>query len=74
MALYEDMQELIGNTPLVRLNHLDLPDDVRLYAKLELFKRHGIGNGLADFFRFRPCPKHTALTGSIDDFRPQRFQ
>ena len=41
MALYEDMQELIGNTPLVRLNHLDLPDDVRLYAKLELFNPSG---------------------------------
>ena len=41
MALYEDMQELIGNTPLVRLNHLDLPDDVKLYAKLELFNTSG---------------------------------
>lgn len=41
MALYEDMQELIGNTPLVRLNYLDLPDDVRLYAKLELFNPSG---------------------------------
>ena len=41
MALYEDMQELIGNTPLVRLNHLDLPDDVKLYAKLELFNPSG---------------------------------
>ena len=41
MALYEDMQQLIGNTPLVRLNHLGLPDDVRLYAKLELFNPSG---------------------------------
>ena len=32
MALYNDMQELIGNTPLVKLNHLDLPDGVNLYA------------------------------------------
>ena len=37
MALYNDMQELIGNTPLVKLNHLDLPEGVNLYAKLELF-------------------------------------
>lgn len=41
MALYSDMQELIGNTPLVRLNHLDLPEDVQLYAKLELFNPSG---------------------------------
>ncbi len=41
MALYNDMQALIGNTPLVRLNHLDLPDDVKLYAKLELFNPSG---------------------------------
>ncbi len=41
MALYNDMQELIGNTPLVKLTHLDLPDDVNLYAKLELFNPSG---------------------------------
>ena len=41
MALYEDMQELIGNTPLVKLNHLDLPEGVNLYAKLELFNPSG---------------------------------
>ena len=41
MAIYNDMQELIGNTPLVKLNHLDLPDGVNLYAKLELFNPSG---------------------------------
>ena len=41
MALYNDMQELIGNTPLVKLTHLDLPDGVDLYAKLELFNPSG---------------------------------
>ena len=41
MALYKDMQELIGNTPLVKLTHLDLPDGVDLYAKLELFNPSG---------------------------------
>ena len=30
MALYESMQALIGDTPLVMLNHLDLPDGVNL--------------------------------------------
>ena len=41
MALYNDMQELVGNTPLVKLTHLDLPDGVDLYAKLELFNPSG---------------------------------
>ncbi len=41
MALYDDMQQLIGNTPIVRLSHLNLPEDVRLYAKLELFNPSG---------------------------------
>ena len=41
MALYDDMQQLIGNTPLVKLNHLGLPADVNLYAKLELFNPSG---------------------------------
>ena len=41
MALYNDMEELIGNTPMVKLNHLDLPEGVNLYAKLELFNPSG---------------------------------
>ena len=41
MALYNDMQELIGNTPLVRLLYLDLPEGSELYAKLELFNPSG---------------------------------
>ena len=36
MALYESTQAMIGNTPLVRLNHFNLPEGVNLYAKLEL--------------------------------------
>ncbi len=44
MALYDDMQQLIGNTPLIRLRHTKLPQgekDVRLYAKLELYNPSG---------------------------------
>ena len=35
------MQELIGNTPLVRLNNFDIPDGVQLFAKLELWNPSG---------------------------------
>ena len=30
------MQALIGNTPLVKLTHIDLPEGVNIFAKLEL--------------------------------------
>lgn len=36
MALYGSMRELVGDTPLVQLGHLGLPEGVRLFAKLEL--------------------------------------
>ena len=35
------MTELIGNTPLMRLNNFDIPEGARLYAKLELFNPSG---------------------------------
>ena len=41
MALYESTQAMIGNTPLVKLNHFDLPEGVNLYAKLELANPSG---------------------------------
>ena len=41
MAVYQSMQELIGNTPLVRLTHLGFPEDVYVFAKLELWNPSG---------------------------------
>lgn len=41
MALYDSMQALIGNTPLVKLDHLGLPEGAELYAKLELYNPAG---------------------------------
>lgn len=39
--IYEDMQHLIGNTPLVRLAHSGFSDGLRIYAKLELYNPSG---------------------------------
>jgi len=39
--VYEDMQQLIGNTPLVRLRHSGFPDSIRVYAKLEFYNPGG---------------------------------
>ena len=41
MHYYQSMQELIGHTPLVELTHFDLPEGVRLFAKLELWNPGG---------------------------------
>ena len=35
------MQELIGNTPLVKINNIELPENVNLFAKLELYNPAG---------------------------------
>ena len=41
MSYYDSMQDLIGNTPLVKLSHIDLPEGVSLFAKLELYNPSG---------------------------------
>ena len=41
MALYPSTQAMIGDTPLVKLDHFDLPEGVNLYAKLELMNPAG---------------------------------
>lgn len=41
MRSYGSMQELIGNTPLVQLTHQNIPETVRLFAKLELWNPAG---------------------------------
>lgn len=41
MAYFTSTQELIGNTPIVKLTHIFLPDGVNLFAKLELFNPAG---------------------------------
>ena len=35
--LYNSMQDLIGNTPIVKLNNFKLKSDVNLYAKIEIY-------------------------------------
>lgn len=39
--LYNSIQDLIGNTPIVKLNNFDLSCDVNLYAKLEMYNPTG---------------------------------
>lgn len=41
MKYYKSMQELIGSTPLVQLNHLINKKGINLFGKLELYNPSG---------------------------------
>ncbi|HEU5140909.1 MAG TPA: cysteine synthase family protein, partial [Bacillales bacterium] len=41
MDYYRNVQELIGNTPLLEITQFSLPDGVRLFAKLEFYNPGG---------------------------------
>ncbi len=41
MKYFNGMHELVGNTPLVKLNNVGLPEGVNLFAKLELYNPSG---------------------------------
>ena len=41
MRYYNDIRELIGGTPLLKLNHSHINENVNIYAKLELFNPGG---------------------------------
>lgn len=40
-GVYQDVKELIGNTPMVRLKHPEIPSHVNVYAKLEFLNPGG---------------------------------
>lgn len=41
MKYYNDVREMIGHTPLLKLNHMDFPEGLNVFAKLELFNPGG---------------------------------
>ena len=41
MEVYNNVQEMIGNTPILKLNHLGVKPGVNVYAKLELLNPAG---------------------------------
>jgi cysteine synthase A len=41
MAYYNDIRELIGNTPMIKLNQFNIKDKVNIFAKLELWNPGG---------------------------------
>ncbi|WP_226656731.1 PLP-dependent cysteine synthase family protein [Pseudalkalibacillus hwajinpoensis] len=41
MEIFHNIHELVGRTPVIELHHFDLPNDVRLFAKLEFYNPGG---------------------------------
>lgn len=41
MSYYKSMQDLIGNTPIVRLESISMPEGANIFAKLELYNPSG---------------------------------
>lgn len=41
MKVFQNIHELVGKTPLMEITHFPLPDDVRIFAKLEYFNPGG---------------------------------
>ena len=39
--IYKNLLELIGNTPLVKINNFNIPNNVEIIAKLEYFNPLG---------------------------------
>ena len=41
MEIYNEISEMVGNTPILKLTHLGIPKNINLYAKLEMFNPLG---------------------------------
>lgn len=42
MKVFQNIHELIGKTPMMEITHFPLPDEVRIFAKLEYFNREAV--------------------------------
>ena len=51
MRIYQDIHELVGNTPMLRLNHFPVKEGINLFAKLELWNPAGsVKDRLGEYF------------------------
>lgn len=61
MQYAEDMQALIGHTPLVRLGHMGFPKDVNVFAKLELLNPAGSVKDRTGWYMVEAAKKNGSL-------------
>ena len=41
MKVYGNVQDLVGNTPVVEISHIHIPNNCRIFAKLEYLNPGG---------------------------------
>lgn len=61
MNYYNSMQELIGNTPIVKLGHSGVKECVNLFAKLELYNPSGSVKDRTGLYMLRDAEKNGVL-------------
>ena len=61
MHYYNSMQDLIGNTPLVKLNHMGIREGVNVFAKLELYNPSGSVKDRTGLYMIRDAEKKGIL-------------
>lgn len=61
MDVYTSVQEMIGHTPMLKLGHMEVPDGVNLYAKLELFNPAGSVKDRVGEYMIRAAEKDGTL-------------
>lgn len=66
MQYYNSMQDMIGNTPLVKLNNLGFPESVNVFAKLELYNPSGSVKDRIGKYMIADAKKRTSETGRND--------
>ena len=61
MHYYNSMQDLIGNTPLVKLSHMGIRESVNVFAKLELYNPSGSVKDRTGLYMIRDAEKKGIL-------------
>lgn len=62
MHYYHSMQDLIGNTPLVKLSHMGIKSGVNVFAKLELWNPSGSVKDRTGLYMIRDAEEKGILT------------
>lgn len=61
MKYYNAMQDMIGNTPLVKINHMGIKQGVNLFAKLELYNPSGSVKDRAGLYMIKDAERKGLL-------------
>jgi cysteine synthase len=61
MHYYNSMQDMIGHTPLLKLNNMDVPDGVNIFAKLELSNPAGSVKDRVGMYMIKDAEKKGSL-------------